>query len=75
MTRQPATRDTIAERRHREMIERLERIALGLEALHQQGDRTSRLLAEISAQVESALRYFIDLGQGLREQAGPQPRS
>lgn len=52
--------------RHREMIERLDRIVLGLEALHQHGDRQSRLLAEISAKVESSLRYFIKTWQLVR---------
>jgi hypothetical protein len=32
-------------------------------ALHAQGDRTSRLLAEISAKLESVLRYFVEIWQ------------
>jgi hypothetical protein len=40
-------------------------------ALHAQGDRTSRLLAEISAKLESVLRYFVEIWQELREQARP----
>jgi hypothetical protein len=54
------------DRHHAELLERLERIAVGLEALNLTADRQSRLLAEVSARVDAALRYFIQAWKQLR---------
>jgi hypothetical protein len=48
------------ERRHQELLEALARINLGLESLNAAADRQSQLLADISAKIEAALRYFVE---------------
>jgi hypothetical protein len=58
------TRDEEAGRR--EIVGRLDRIILALEHQALQSDRTNRLLADISAKVAAALRYFVDAWKVVR---------
>jgi hypothetical protein len=48
-----------SEQRHQQVLEQLHRLNVGVESLNVGLDRQSRLLADISAKVEAALRFLI----------------
>jgi hypothetical protein len=56
----------LSARRRAEIVESLWRISVGVEALHQQGERRLRATSSLEAKVESALQYFVRAWQGVR---------
>jgi hypothetical protein len=59
MTGEPATRTTLAERRHAEIVEQLRRVNTGIEVLNQTQQQISRQIADVVARTESALQYVV----------------
>ena len=57
---------TLDEHRHNELVEQLRRIGLGIEALHQQGERRLRASASLEAKLESLLTYLVRCWQAVR---------
>jgi len=56
----------LAAHRHNEIVEALRRIALGVEALNQIGERQLRAFAAAQAALEAGLRFFVEAWQERR---------
>jgi hypothetical protein len=71
MTGGPATRETITERRHAEIVEQLRRVNTGIENLNLTNQQISRQLADVVARTEAALQYVVRAWQAVTK---PEPR-
>jgi hypothetical protein len=63
---------TIEERRHNEILEKLHRLAVGLELLNETAERQLKAFASAESKLESGLRFFIEAWQQRRAPRKPK---